>query len=109
MENLTKQLKNYQCIPRELLFDSSLSDRARFVYCYMAAKPDDWDFNINVMATELGYCVDTLRKYIKELCNNKWLVKGRQEIDRKWGTVHYTLIAMKDTKENTNNSDTEKY
>lgn len=41
MSKFNNELKNYQPIPRELIFDNKMSDRARFVYCYMASKPDD--------------------------------------------------------------------
>ena len=66
MSKFINGLKNFQVIPRKLIFDNSLSDRARFVYCFMASKPDGWDFLLNPMANELGYSVETLRKYINE-------------------------------------------
>ena len=70
MGNFVNKLSNYQVLPRELIFDNTLSDRARFVYCYMASKPTDWDFLMNPMAKEIGYSVETLRKYINELVEN---------------------------------------
>ena len=96
MSNFKKELSNYQIIPRELIFDSSLSDRARFIYCYMASKPDDWDFYLEPMAKEVGYSKDTLRKYIGELVSNGWLIRGEQaNSNGVFGAVEYTLKASK--------------
>ena len=91
MGNFVNKLSNYQVIPRELIFDNTLSDRARFVYCYMASKPNGWDFYMNPMAKEIGYSVETLRKYINELVENGWLVKGEQKNEGLFGAVTYTL------------------
>ena len=95
MSKFINGLKNFQVIPRELIFDNSLSDRARFVYCFMASKPDGWDFLLNPMAKELGYSVETLRKYINELIAVGWLKKGEQNNDGKFGAVVYTLLSTK--------------
>lgn len=98
MAKFTNELNNYQNIPRNLVFDINLSDRARFVYCFMACKPNDWDFYLEPMAKEIGYSVDTLRKYINELVESGWLEKGEQERDNGiFGAVSYTLKATKNT------------
>lgn len=101
MGNFINKLGAFQVIPRELIFDNTLSDRARFVYCYMASKPDDWEFLMTPMAKEIGYSVDTLRKYINELIESGWLAKGEQKNDGLFGAVAYTLNSSK-------NPDTEK-
>lgn len=106
MGNFVNKLSNYQVIPRELIFDNTLSDRARFVYCYMASKPTDWDFLMNPMSKEIGYSVETLRKYINELVENGWLVKGEQKNEGLFGAVTYTLNCSKTP--NNINTDTEK-
>ena len=113
MGNFVNKLSNYQVIPRELIFDNTLSDRARFVYCYMASKPNGWDFYMNPMAKEIGYSVETLRKYINELVENGWLVKGEQKNEGLFGAVTYTLNDSKtqneeESSDGTKNSDTEK-
>lgn len=103
MGNFINELLNYQSIPRELVFDKSLSDRARFVYVFMACKPNGWDFFLEPMAKDIGYSVDTLRKYIKELVNSGWLLKGEQSNEKGiFGAVEYTLKA-------TNFTDTENF
>lgn len=108
MGNFINELKNYQTIPRELIFDKSLSDRARFVFCFMASKPDDWEFLLTPMAKEIGYTVETLRKYIKELVEHGWLEKGEQKNDKRFGAVSYTLKASVSKKQSSEKADTEK-
>ena len=98
MGNFKSELSNYQNVPRELVFDKDLSDRARFVYVFMACKPDDWDFYLEPMAKDIGYSVDTLRKYINELVTSGWLIKGEQTNENGvFGAVEYTLKATKKT------------
>ena len=98
MSNFFNELKSYQSIPRELVFDQTLSDRARFVYVFMACKPEGWDFFLEPMAKEIKYSVDTLRKYINELVANGWLEKGEQENENgRFGAVSYILKATKIT------------
>lgn len=108
MATIFNELRNFQNIPRELIFDSSLSDRARFVFCFMVSKPDDWQFFLEPMAKEIGYSVETLRKYIKELVESGWIVKGEQEREKGvFGATSYTLRANK--KSCTENTDTENF
>lgn len=96
MANFNNELNNYQSIPRDLIFDNTLSDRARFVFCFMASKPNGWDFFLEPMAKEIGYSVETLRKYINELVNSGWLEKGEQKNERgMFGAIEYTLKATK--------------
>jgi len=74
--NLKNELKdNYAIIPNDLIRDNSMSDRARFIFCLLASKPNDWVFYNKALARELNYSVDTLRKYINELILKGWLEK----------------------------------
>jgi hypothetical protein len=96
MANIHNELNNYQIVPRDLIFDKTLSDRARFVYVFMVCKPDDWNFYLEPMAREIGYSVDTLRKYINELVASGWVVKGSQSNKNgTFGAVKYTIKATK--------------
>lgn len=116
MPNIKKDRKGLELISRDLIFDSTLSDRARFVYIYMMAKPDNWDFYLEPMAKEIGYSVETLRKYIKELINAGWLTKvsqSRAAKDNTFGACEYIIHEDKEGSRAINfptreNSDTEK-
>lgn len=98
MAKVYNELKNYKNVPRELVFDKALSDRARFVYVFMACKPNDWNFFLEPMAKEIGYSVDTLRKYINELIKSGWVEKGEQQTEKgKFGATEYVIKATKKT------------
>ena len=82
-----KEIERYQVIPRDLIQDTSLSVEARFIYCYMAAKPDNWEFYRDVMCRELGMSIKTLHKYIKQLADSGWLEIGKQKAENGTFTV----------------------
>jgi len=83
--------KAFTIIPNELINDNRMSDRARFLFCYMASKPDDWEFYHEPLAEALGYSVDTLRKYLKELMVFHWVSRSERRIDGKFNSYDYDL------------------
>lgn len=103
MGNINNELDKFKTVPKELVFDASLSDRARFVYVFMACKPEKWEFYLEPMSKEIGYSVDTLRKYLGELVNSGWLEKGEQNKENgEFRAVKYTIKTTK-------SSDTENF
>jgi hypothetical protein len=92
MNKLNNKIKdNFTIIPNEIIRNKSLSDRARFIFCYMASMPDDWKFYQGVMAKELGYTKDTLRKYIEELLETGYLNREQRREVGKFDSYDYTL------------------
>jgi hypothetical protein len=57
----------------------------------MASMPDDWKFYQGVMAKELGYTKDTLRKYIEELLETGYLDREQRREIGKFDSYDYTL------------------
>lgn len=99
MSNFKSELKGlnrFQPIPRDLIQDCGLTAQARFIYAYMAAKPEGWEFWQDVMSREVGMSVATLRKYLYELRDAGWLKIGKQKHDRGFGATQYTLKALCD-------------
>ena len=98
MSNFKSELKGlnrFQPIPRDLIQDCGLSAQARFIYAYMAAKPEGWEFWQDVMSREVGMSVATLRKYLYELRDAGWLEIGKQKHDDKgFGATQYILKAL---------------
>lgn len=92
MNKLNNKIKdNFTIIPNDIIRNKSLSDRARFIFCYMASMPDDWKFYQGVMAKELGYTKDTLRKYIEELLETGYLSREQRRETGKFDSYDYTL------------------
>jgi hypothetical protein len=106
MNKLNNKIKdNFTIIPNDIIRNKSLSDRARFIFCYMASMPDDWKFYQGVMAKELGYTKDTLRKYIEELLETGYLDREQRREVGKFDSYDYTLNFSPCTKK----ADTVKY
>lgn len=96
MGKINNELDKFKTIPKELVFDTSLSDRARFVYVFMACKPETWEFYLEPMSKEIGYSVDTLRKYLGELVQSGWIEKGEQVKENgEFRAVKYTIKITK--------------
>ena len=92
MNKLNNKIKdNFTIIPNDIIRNKNLSDRARFIFCYMASMPDDWKFYQGVMAKELGYTKDTLRKYIEELLETGYLNREQRRETGKFDSYDYTL------------------
>ena len=81
---INKTKKYFTQIPNDLIRNSSISDRARFLYCYMSSMSEDWQFYQSKMAKDLGYSKDTLRKYLDELVSTGYLkrTQKRSELGR---------------------------
>lgn len=91
MAKVNNKTKGFGSIPRDVVYDNELSDRARFVYVYMACKPENWEFYQDKVANELGYGKDTLRKYLDELIVRGWITENEQQNDGKFGCLEYVI------------------
>ena len=113
MAQVINKTKGFGSIPRDLVYDNELSDRARFLYIFMACKPEGWEFFQDSMCAELGYSKDTLRKYLNELVQRGWIVEeGQQNTNGKFGANVYTIEVKIDSVEKLpcrKNTDTVKY
>lgn len=85
--------------PNELIQDNEMSAQARFIYVYMASKPDNWEFYMGPLATQLQMNIKTLRKYMAELESRGWLTnEGQINHAGKFGSNRYTIHATPCTK-----------
>lgn len=91
MAKVNNKTKGYNMISREVVFDTNISDRARFLYVYMACKPTEWEFYQDKVAQELGYKKDTLRKYLDELIIRGWITEEEQRNAGQFSCLAYTI------------------
>jgi predicted transcriptional regulator len=92
MNKVNNKIKeNFTTIPNSVIRNKALSDRARFLFCYMASMPNDWQFYQSAMAKELGYTKDTLRKYIEELLSTGYLIREQRREKGKFDSYDYTI------------------
>ena len=89
---INKLTKDFTTLPNALIQDDTLSDRARFLFVYMATKPSDWQFFQKPLCRGLGWSADTLRKYMSELIDAGWVSFEGQRLDKgKFTANQYTL------------------
>jgi predicted transcriptional regulator len=92
MNKVNNKIKeNFTTIPNSVIRNKTLSDRARFLFCYMASMPNDWQFYQSAMAKELGYTKDTLRKYMDELISTGYLMREQRREKGKFDSYDYTI------------------
>jgi hypothetical protein len=92
MNKLNNKIKeNFTTIPNSVIRNKALSDRARFLFCYMASMPNDWQFYQSAMAKELNYSKDTLRKYMEELLATGYLIREQRREKGKFDSYDYTI------------------
>jgi len=77
---LRNHLKSeFSQIPNALIEDRTLSATARALFCYLAVKPDSWEFYMRDIAKALQISTPTLRKIVVELHEAGWIDDVGQE------------------------------
>ncbi len=64
-------------VSNEVLYNNQLSFKAKGLYCYIVAKPDDWDFSTIRMAEESSESKYSIRSGLKELEDAGYLKRQR--------------------------------
>lgn len=92
---LENELQGFEVIPNRLILDNTVSYKARFLYMYMACKPEGWNFYLEPLAKELDLSVGTIRTYIKELIKAGWIEKKGQAHDKESGAFGACIFVLK--------------
>lgn len=98
MNKINKQKINFTQITNELLNDHNISSTAKGIYCYMYSKPDEWEFTIKKMQSQLKEGYDAISRALKELKENGWIVYEKQ----KNGKSIYNLVWEKENPKSEN-------
>lgn len=69
--------KNFSIVSNEILRDTSLSIKARFILVFCLSLSDSWEYNIKGLATVIGVGVDTISAGLKELESHGYLERKR--------------------------------
>lgn len=89
--------RGFGIIPNELIYDPKISLSAKWLYGFIHAKPDDWDFSVERIANECKESINTIRAYMKELEKNWWLERRKFKNDKWQWDVEYSLFAKPKT------------
>ena len=86
-------IKNrYGVTPDELLNNPKISFRAKGLFGYLQSKPDGWSFAIERIINQTTEGKDSIRKAIKELENNGYLIRRPvRDNNGKWSGYDYIL------------------
>jgi hypothetical protein len=85
--------RGFTVVPNELINDLSISAVARFLFVYMASKPDDWDFYQNELMNATGIKDPrTFRRHMSELIGPGWITRERTRAEgAQFSSYDYTL------------------
>ena len=103
MIKFTHISENYVKIPNELLNDKDLSWKAKGLFCYMASKPDSFNFTVQSLATQFNTGRATLFSAMDELKIKGWLTWDKRSDGKGKYQLTTTLLpkAEKQTVEET--------
>lgn len=93
MGKVFNQIKtNFTIVPNLFITEKKLTAMARMVFIYMLSKPEGWEFNRELVCSDLIVSKDTLKKYLIELEELGWITRlGQQNENGKFGGVEYVL------------------
>ena len=73
---------NYTSVSNDLLNDSSLSAKAKWIYCYLYSKPENWDFSGDRIATDFIDGRKAIFAWLSEL-QQAWRLERTKQYDGK--------------------------
>ena len=90
------QLKKGDKVPFTQIANAALTDRAlslkaKGLLAYMLSKPDNWQFYVKVMASELKEGKDTVAKILRELISNEYVKREQLRHGGKLRGYQYTV------------------
>jgi len=92
MSILAKSFKiNFTQVPNEIINDKRVSLKAKGLYLYFISKPDNWDFSLSGMCSQLKESRPSVIKTIDELCSFGYLEKIKNRLDGKQAVNDYIL------------------
>jgi transcription initiation factor IIE alpha subunit len=84
-------------VDKSFIDDNKLSAGAKGVLLYMLSKSDDWQFYETEICNHFSDSIKTIKKYIKELIDNKYIYRERkQKSDTKRFYYEYEIYETKD-------------
>lgn len=87
---LKNKLPPYTQIPNDLI-TGSLSPLAKATYCYLASRPDDWDFWFTNIVIVMHVGVSSVKKALKELVDSGWVERQQSRSGGRWGATVYQV------------------
>ncbi len=99
----------FATVPVDLTNDKNVSLKAKGLYAYLQSKPDDWDFSLRGIVSQLKEGLDAVREAVKELEVAGFLQRTNYQNDKGQWDCDYELFDTRcDCTPLTKNPSTEK-
>ena len=95
MNRLEKPKTNFTVIPNEIFSRSELSAEARFLWAYLASKPEGWDVKILDLQKHLKCGREKVYRMMKELIENELLTRVKRNTGETLYTLHEITLSRK--------------
>ena len=87
---LKNKLPPFTQVPNDLI-TGPLSPLAKATYCYLASRPDDWDFWFTNIVSVMGVGVSSVKKALKDLNDSGWIERKQTRSGGRWGATVYQV------------------
>lgn len=84
--------------PNNLLYNKLISLKAKGLYGYIQAKPDDWNFSAQRICLECKEAIDSIRLALKELEDFGYLVRKKYQNQKGHWEIDYVLLSEPELK-----------
>ena len=92
MSILSKSFKcNFTQVPNEIINDKNVSLKAKGLYLYMVSKPDNWEFSLNGLTSQLQESKPAILRILDELIKCGYLEKIKNRINGRQALNDYIL------------------
>lgn len=89
---LKKYNTGYTQVLNDVLYDKTISLRAKGIYAYLFSKPDGWQFHMEIMETELLETKGQMYTAIKELIQRGYILRTQVNQNGVFGGMIYEFI-----------------
>lgn len=91
---LLKIQRFFGAVPNDLLNNPDISFKAKGLYAYLNSKPDNWDFSVERIASQVKEGVESVRVGIQELEKFGYLKRVRYQNEKGFWEVDYMLFEV---------------
>lgn len=88
-----KIINRFGVIPNELLNNKSISLKSKGLYAYMQSKPDNWNFSVAGLHTQLKEGRDGITASLLELEKEGWMCRNKFKDEKGMWDVEYHLYS----------------
>lgn len=90
--------RGFTIIPNELLYNKSISNNAKLLYIFLNSrtyKTIKHTYQLDNIKSLSGYGRDKFYKALKELIDNKWIIRNEETINNNLKLYTYKIVIQK--------------